>query len=198
MKAVELNCTIENMAAYGNHILEPWRLSVSSLVNDILHGARELEARVNSSLEGCCELERRVNILADEVMCLKTENQRLVEEVNILKSQDTNPCIDKPPEGSEHKFKHDICQRSHAEEDEEFLHRIEKLIGNEVSKSMCRLEAVERRMNELENRAVPQVCRKKEALQENKAAKKLSPKVTNSNSEIERPKSDHKEMERRG
>jgi len=40
----------------------------------------------------------------------------------------------------------------------------------------------EKRMSELESRVVPQVDRKEKVLQENKAAKILLPKVTNSRS----------------
>ena len=152
MKTLELNCTVENMTAFGNNVLEPWRMDVSNHVNNILYGARELEVRVNSSLEGWCELERRVNILADEVICLKSENQRLKEETESLKSRSINPNAIELLQNLENQLKSLECRRVSAGDKEEFLLVVEKLIDSKVSKSSGSMEMIERRMSELERK----------------------------------------------
>ena len=76
-KTKELDQKTENLMLYGFQNLEPWRGNISSMTENILNGARALEAKVESTFDGYTVLEKRINWLEDELSSVKRENETL-------------------------------------------------------------------------------------------------------------------------
>jgi len=83
-KTKELSYILENMMVYGRSCIEPWRLEISSMVEGILCGAKNLESVLYSTIEDCKKLDKKVDSLAEEVMMLKESNERILKEYDEL------------------------------------------------------------------------------------------------------------------
>jgi len=86
-KLRDLDQLTGSLLNYGTHNLQPWRESITTMTENILNGARCLEAKVENTFDGCAELERRIIKLEDELLNVRRENELLKQGYTALESQ---------------------------------------------------------------------------------------------------------------